>query len=207
MGEFGKRALNKARTKLGILQAMLDLIADTSFKEMKIKDIAERVQITEMTFFNYFQTKDDLLKYFMALWSLDQMALQLQEPLEGEAAIRRIFDTTAQQIHEHPQIMVTLISHLASFSNETATVDVEAAERYLRYPNLVDLYAVPIRSGNEMLLQHLHELNPAADHMQTLMHLASCFYGDPLVAYTSGEDVQSLYKRSLDLILRDIKQA
>ena len=31
MGEFGKRALNKARTKLGILQAMLDLIADTSF--------------------------------------------------------------------------------------------------------------------------------------------------------------------------------
>ncbi len=90
MGKFGKRALNKARTKLGILQAMLDLIADTSFKEMKIKDIAERVQITEMTFFNYFQTKDDLLKYFMALWSLDQMALQLQEPLEGEAAIRRI---------------------------------------------------------------------------------------------------------------------
>ena len=205
MGEFGKRALNKAHTKLGILQAMLDLIADTSFKEMKIKEIAEKVQITEMTFFNYFQTKDDLLKYFMALWSLDQMALQLQEPLTGEAAIRRIFDSTARQIHEHPQVMVTLISHLASQNKETPLFEIGAAERYLRYPDLSELYTIPIQSGNEMLMQHVHELNPAADQMQTLLHLASCFYGDPLVAHTSGEDVQLLYRRSLDLILGAIK--
>lgn len=205
MQEFGKRALNKAQTKLSILEAMLDLFAVTSFKEMKIKEIAEKVQITEMTFFNYFQTKDDLLRYFMAIWSLDQMALQLQEPMQGEAAIRRIFDSTALQIHQHPQVMVTLIGQLASLYSEAAPADVEPAERYLRYPDLGELYAMPIQSGNEMLLQHLQEMNPAADHMQTLMHLASCFYGDPLVAYTSGADVQQLYTRSLDLILREIK--
>jgi len=160
-----------------------------------------------MTFFNYFQTKDDLLGYFMAIWSLDQMALQLQEPLHGEAAIRRIFDATAQQIHEHPQVMVTLIGQLASLYREAAPADIEPAERYLRYPDLDDLYTMPLQSGNEMLLQHLHEMNPAVDHMQTLMHLASCFYGDALVAHTSGVDVQILYERSLDLILRDVKKA
>lgn len=180
------------------------LIADTSFKEMKIKEVAEKVGITEMTFFNYFQTKDDLLSCFMARWSLDQMALQLQKPLLGEAAIRRIFDTTAQQIHEHPQIMVTLISRLASLNKETPQHDIEPAERYFRYPELSDLYTMPIQSGNEMLLRHLQEINPAADHMKTLMHLASCFYGDPLVAHTSGADIQLLYKSSLDLILGEL---
>ncbi len=204
MAEFGKRALNKAQTKLNILQAMFELIAVTSFKEMKVKDIAEKVKITEMTFFNYFQKKDDLLNYFMGIWSLDQTALQLQEPLAGEAAIRRIFDTTAQQIHKHPQVMATLISYLASLYIDPAPHGIEPAERYLRYPELSDLHTMTPKNGNEMLLQHLMEMNPTADHMKILMHLASCFYGDALVAHTSGEDVQELYKRSLDLILRDV---
>lgn len=204
MKGFGKRALNKAQTRLNILQAMLDLIAHTSFKEMKIKDIAESVQITEMTFFNYFQTKDDLLKYFMAIWSLDQMALQLQEPLAGEAAIRRMFDTTAREIHRHPHVMVTLIGYLPSLYQEPVALEVDPAERYLRYPDLDELYTMPIQSGNDMLLQHLEEMSPGVDHMQTLMHLASCFYGDPLVAYTSGADVQALYKSSLDLVLGNL---
>lgn len=204
MTEFGKRALNKAQTKLNILQAMLELIAHTNFKEMKIKDIVEKVEITEMTFFNYFQSKDDLLKYLMEIWSLDQTALQLQDPLTGEAAIRRIFDSTARQIQDHPQVMVTLISYLASLYKETPPLGIEAAERYLRYPKLSDLYTMKLKDGNEMLLQHLQEMNPTANHMQILLHLASCFYGDALVAHTSGEDIQSLYKTSLDLILRDL---
>lgn len=205
MKEFGKRALNKAQTRLNILEAMLSIISETSFKEMKIKEIAEKVQITEMTFFNYFQTKDDLLRYFMAIWSLDQMALQLQEPLQGEPAIRRLFAMTAEQIQQHPQVMVTLIGQLASLYDDNAPPNVEPAERYLRYPDLQALYLLPMQSGNEMLLRHLQEMNPAADHVRTLLHLASCFYGDPLVAHTSGADVQLLYKNSLDLILRDLK--
>ncbi len=203
--EFGKRAINKAQTKLDILEAMLDFIAETSFREMKVRDIAARVGITEMTFFNYFQSKDDLLRYFMAIWSLDQMALQLQKPLKGEAAIRRIFNSTALLIHDRPEIMVTLISHLGSIHKVPLVLKVEAAERFLRYPELKALYELPMQSGNDMLLQHLGEMKPRRNHSATLMHLASCFYGDALVAYTGGEDIKKLYKRSLDLILDNIR--
>jgi len=205
MTDFGKRALNKAQTKLNILQAMLELIAETNFKDMKIKDIVKKVKITEMTFFNYFQSKDDLLNYFMGVWSLDQTALQLQSPLAGEAAIRRIFDSTAQQTVEHPRAMVNLISHLASAYQEPSQTDIEPAERYLLYPKLTDLHTAKIKNGNEMLMEHLEEMNPAADHSKILMHLASAFYGDALVAYTSGADIRSLYQESLDLIFEGCK--
>ena len=200
MTDYGKRALNKAQTRLNILQAMLELLADTNFKDMKVKDIVRKVEITEMTFFNYFQSKDDLLNYFMGIWSLDQTALQLQSPLTGEAAIRRIFDSTAEQTVEHPRAMVNLISHLASAYQEPAQTDIEPAERYLLYPELTDLHTATIKSGNEMIIEHLVEMSPAADHTKILMHLASAFYGDALVAYTSGADIRSLYNASIDLI-------
>ena len=45
MADFGKRALNKAQTKLNILEAMLELIADTSFRDMKVKDLVEKVYL------------------------------------------------------------------------------------------------------------------------------------------------------------------
>ena len=205
MTDFGKRALNKAQTRLNILQAMLELLADTNFKDMKVKDIVKKVKITEMTFFNYFQTKDELLNYFMGVWSLDQEALQLQTPLTGEEAIRRIFDSTAQQTVEHPRAMVNLISHLASAYQEPSQTDIEPAERYLLYPTLTDLHSLKIKTGNEMIMTHLQEMNPAADHLKILMHLASAFYGDALVAYTSGADIGSLYQDSLNLIFEGCK--
>jgi hypothetical protein len=52
-----------------------------------------------------------------------------------------------------------------------------------------------------MLLQHLAEIGPGRDHTRTLLHLASCFYGDVIVAHTAGLDIEMLYKNSLDLIL------
>lgn len=205
MADFGKRALNKAQTRLNILQAMLELNADTNFKDMKVRDIVKKVKITEMTFFNYFQSKDELLNYYMGIWSLDQAALQLQNPLSGEAAIRRIFDSTAQQTLKHPRVLANLISHLASAYEEPAQTVIEPAERYLLYPKLADLHTLGIKTGNEMLLEHLGEIDADADHMKILIHLASSFYGDALVAYTSGADIRSLYRESLDLIFQGFR--
>jgi hypothetical protein len=54
-----------------------------------------------------------------------------------------------------------------------------------------------------MLMQHLAEIDPAGDHMQTLLHLASCFYGDVIVAHTAELDIDVLYTNSLDLIFQN----
>ena len=90
-------------------------------------------------------------------------------------------------------------------TNDIAPVanDIEAADRFLLYPDAPELYEAKIPSGNEMLLQHLAEIDPSYDHSGTLLHLASCFYGDVIVAHTAGLDIDSLYSNSLDLILQN----
>ncbi len=201
MTTFGKRDLNKAQTRLDILGAVYSLTSEVNFRALKVKSIADEINITEMTFFNYFKKKEDILRYMMGLWGLDLMVLQHQAPLSGEAAIRRIFQQTAEHVKKHPGLLVSFVSYLVTAEIDPNADNIEAADRYLLYPDLPELYEQRIRSGNEMLLQHLHEMNPSTDHTKTLFHLASCFYGDVLVAHTANLDIEMLYTNSLDLIL------
>lgn len=205
MADYGKRALNKAQTRLDILNASYRMTDVVNFRDLKAKDIAQVVGITEMTFFNYFAKKEDILRFMMGIWTLDIIAQHLQAPLSGEAAIRRLFSHAAQQVKQHPRMMVSFIAYIVTNEISPEAEVIEAPDRYLRYPEMPELYEVRIPSGNEILMHHLVEIDPAQDHMRTLLHLASCFYGDVLVAHTAGVDIDMLYTNSLDIILQRFK--
>lgn len=205
MAEFGKRALNKAQTRLNVLDSVYQLTKTSNFRDLKVTSIVSEIGITEMTFFNYFQKKEDILRYMMGIWALDLMVLQHRQPLAGEAAIRRVFHHTAEQVKRHPRLIANFVASLLTSELVPNANDVEAADRYLLYPDIPALFEVKILSGNEILLQHLSEIDAAGDHMETLVHLASCFYGDLIVAQTAGLDIHELYANSLDLILRPLE--
>ena len=200
MTDFGKRVLNKAQTRLDVLNAVYRLSKKMNFRDLKVKSIAKEIGITEMTFFNYFQKKEDVLKYMMGIWALDLVALQLGHPMSGEAAIRRVLHHTAEQVKKHPRLMANFVASLLTSEVDPNPNDIEAADRFLLYPDSPELYEARIPNGNEILLQHLAEIDPAGDHMGTLIHLASCLYGDIIVAHTAGLDIDILYTSSLDLI-------
>lgn len=199
MVDYGKRALNRAQTRLDILNASYRMSEAKTFRDLKVKDIALAVGITEMTFFNHFAKKEDILRFMMGAWALDIIAQQLREPLTGEAAIRRIYSRTAQQVTQHPRMMVSFIAYIVTNEISPEADVIEAPDRYLLYPEMPELYEARIPSGNEILLHHLTEISPSRDYTNTLLHLASCFYGDVLVAHTAGIDVDELYTKSLDL--------
>ena len=203
MTDFGKRALNKAQTRLNVLDTVYRLTITSNFRDLKVKSIAEEIGITEMTFFNYFKKKEDILKYMMGIWALDLMVLQHRQPLTGESAIRRLFNHTAEQVKKHPRLIANFVASLLTSEIDPMANDIEAADRFLLYQDVPELYEVKILSGNEILMQHLAEIDPTRDHMGTLLHLASCFYGDVIVAQTAGLDIDMLYTNSLDLILKN----
>jgi AcrR family transcriptional regulator len=205
MADYGKRALNRAQTRMDILDAAYRMTETVNFRELKVKDIAQAVGITEMTFFNHYAKKEDILRYMMGVWALDIAAQQFSAPLAGEAAIRRIFAMTAQQVKQYPRMMVSFIAYIVTNEISPDAEVLDAPDRYLRYPQMPELHEARIPSGNEMLLYHLNEIAPGQNHMETLLHLASSFYGDVLVAHTAEVDIGMLYTKSLDLILGRVK--
>jgi len=198
--EFGKRELNKAKTRLNILDVVYKLGSTTNFEELMVTTIADKVGITEKTFYNYFPKKEDILKYMTSIWWLDLFVKQHEEPLKGELAIRRIFEHTAKNVNEHPKLMASYVASLLTRDLEASSYNIEAVDRYVLYPDLPFLYEMYIPSGNEILIQHIMEIDPSQDPTNKLLHLATSFYGSFLVAHTSGIDINKLYNDSLNMI-------
>ncbi len=202
MNDFGQRELKKAKTKLECLKAMHILSKNKSFKDIKAKDIASAVAITEMTFFNYFKTKEELLLYYMRMWCLDQMAAQLLRPLRGYAAVYRIFLHTSNEIKAYPTIMLSLIGYIASLHEKPTLLTIEPAEIYLRHPDLSSLQNGDILDFDHLMLNHLEEIELKLSKQETLNLLRSAFYGDAINAHMTDQETQKLYELSLNTIFK-----
>lgn len=202
MNTYRHRELKKAKTKLECLSAMHNMSKNKSFKDIKAKEIANAVGITEMTFFNYFKTKDELLLYYMRMWSLEQMAIQIEKPLKGYDAIHRIFINTANEIKAYPTIMLSLIGYIASLHEKPTVFTVEPAEIYLRYPNLVVLQKSDILNFDQLILRHLQEMELTLSLQETLNLIRSAFYGDAINAHMTAQETEKLYELSLKTILK-----
>ncbi len=63
---MGLREEKKAEQRRAILDAAAALFRKRGYEETHIRDIAERLRISEVTFFNYFPTKDALIIAFAA---------------------------------------------------------------------------------------------------------------------------------------------
>jgi TetR/AcrR family transcriptional regulator, regulator of mycofactocin system len=60
-GHAGIRTRKKARTRLAIQDAALDLFADWGFEATTVEQIAQRADVSPSTFFRYFGTKADII--------------------------------------------------------------------------------------------------------------------------------------------------
>src|SRR5687767_1736079 len=96
-----------AQTKLGLLDAAMAAIRSRSLEEVTVRELCDRVSISEGSFFNYFPKKPDVLTYYVQLWSIEMAwhAEQLAAAAGGLAAIEEIFVLTARRVAENPSPM------------------------------------------------------------------------------------------------------
>lgn len=85
----GKRAANKEATQRRILKAALELFETKGYERTTTSAVAKRAKIAEGTVFNYFETKDDIVLYFMEL-----------EIDEAIAAVRKIPASSGATLEE-----------------------------------------------------------------------------------------------------------
>ena len=200
MKKYGLRELKKAQTKLDCINVGYELTKVCRFRELMVKDIISKVGITEMTFFNYFKNKDELLLYWMDIWKLDQIVIQINNPLNGKEAIKRIFFDSAQRVKEHPLMMMNIISYIVSLNQQPPQVTLEPALRHLLYTEFEEVINIDIIDIDEIILSHLKDMGVDNDkEMLRLLHTS--FYGDALQAHMRGEDLVELYSTSLNNIL------
>jgi AcrR family transcriptional regulator len=91
---MGWREEKKQRQRLQIVHAALELFRDAGYDETRVRDIAERADISEATFFNYFPAKDLVLdELALAQVELFREALAYQLGVDDKGVPERILET------------------------------------------------------------------------------------------------------------------
>ena len=130
------------------------------------------------------------------------------------AMIEGIFARTAESAAAHPKVMLALIAHQTRMGNEVVMPGVEDAVRWLNFPELTGVESLP-EDGFETLvppllieaIQH-GVLPPSTDVEETMLVLASLFFGTPLLLCPRApEHVGDAYASQLRLIWRGLRAA
>lgn len=198
-----------ARTKLALLDAMLERLREKPLADITVRELCDVVEVSEATFFNYFKKKDDLLRYFVQIWTLEVSLVATEAAGEdgGVDYIGAVFEHTGRRIADNPRVMLEIIGYISSSPPEDLACTPEplgAAERLQAFPDIEDVVAVEeceidamFRSGIERAKKR-GELPERVDTEAAVAAVIAIFFGIPLWhAAREPAAVASLYAASL----------
>ena len=200
-----------ARVRLAILSVVLQLMKERSLAEISVREICQLAQVAPATFFNYFPSKEDVLVYYMQLWSipvtLQCRAMAMQRTVLD--AIITVFDYTAREMEQYPRLMFEIIAYIAHATEPPHPSSLTRAERLLAFPDLPGAEDVESQSIDELFTAQLKQAVRAGELPSSLetgavaLLLKTIFYGVPLATRREGvHTIRSAYHEALEVLLK-----
>jgi AcrR family transcriptional regulator len=201
------REIKKARSKLSIFKACLELVREKSFREVKVEEICEKAEVSKVTFFKFFQQKEDLLVYFMRIW-LDQRLLELKNnPARGLDGIRFLFKSVAKGTNDRPKLMLSLISFLAEMNMHPEMPVLSEAEITLLFPGNEAFVHPAAPNLGELFYRFIEEakedcqISKERSTEDLVKVIFTIFYGAYLTAHIyNSKDIMEYYELHLNLL-------
>ena len=187
-----------ATQKLKILDTFDEKLKQKSLNDISVKEIANELDISEMTFFNYFGSKKEVLIYFIELWSL-----QMQIHIEGKRAkeaIYTIFKETAKTIENNPNLFMEIVSTMALQGMSKKDISIGKAERIIYFGEDIRYK----EGGFRELIMPLIEDIVDGEH-QTFVYISlynTCFSTPLLMKCKGFGSLKEQYFKQIDYILK-----
>ena len=191
-----------ATLKLQILNTFDEKLKTKALADISVKEIAKELNISEMTFFNYFGSKKEVLIYFIELWSLEmQMHIEGLEPMQ---AIYKIFEQTANTIEKNPKLFMEIVASMALHGMSIKDIPISKAERILRFG--VD---TTHKEGGfpDIVKPLLARLNIAQDRQEFIYTALfnTCFATPLFMKCPEFKELKTRYFEQLDFILKEVR--
>lgn len=203
------RERKHALTKFALLDVVITKLRDKPLAEISVAKICKIVPISEVTFYNYFSKKSDLINYFMQLWSIDLLwHIKKRNIEEGLGLIEEILEFTANTVEEIPNVMAEIIIMVAQNRNEIKFQLLSHAEHLIyskkhSYPEII-----PERNLDAIIIPSLQIASeqgnlPKDVDVNAVYHsILSILYGVPIaILYTTSSDtsqkIRSQYRKQI----------
>jgi len=203
------REQKKGLLKLALLETALDLIKQKSFDEITVKEICLPNNISEVTFFTYFEKKNDILRFFMLIWNfMREVQMHQHGRPRGLEGIYSLFEDIAATDNSLV-IMVSLISYISKLQQVPEKTKLTGGEIYALFPELPAaqlLIPMELEAQLELHIKQANEKEEIPTSMESealVSSLSSLFYGMPLIVYMKQEnDLKKAYSQALDIIFK-----
>jgi AcrR family transcriptional regulator len=137
---MGLRQEKKAEQRRAILNTAAALFRKRGYEETRIRDIVERLRISEVTFFNYFPTKDALIMAF-ALEMLEFSIAAAKRELERDECsvpdrIRSVIRQWATSWDSDPEFHALVAKQSGLMTDVTGVLRDRSLQLYEQYERL-----------------------------------------------------------------------
>lgn len=182
--EPGLREKKKAKQKIGIMNALVIALETKRLNAIKIEELCNSLEISKVTFFNYFQSKEEVLYYFIYQWNFKTQHTIFLNKLSGLEAIESIF----YSIGNHKSglnIMMSIVQYVVK-QEEFTPLTITDYEYFLYNEQMADPDIKP-KTLLEMFYEALDCYNLSKDDKNKLIDLLIVgFYGVPIKSKLSG---------------------
>lgn len=209
MTELSLRERKFAMTKIALMDAVLARLQAQALDDVAVKEVCNEVQVSETTFFNYFPSKQDVIIYYVQVWSIG-VAWEMQQCLKAGGthldALRTMFDLTADMNTKYPGVMGEIVAYQARKRGGITFSSLTSAEYAYHFPDSPDVQNITARGIDQLLSEQLSaahqsgEISVEIDLQALTMILISIFFVTP-VRLAPGESIKATYRRQLDQLL------
>lgn len=175
---MGRRERRAAETRVRLFRCALQLFAARGFSDVRVEDITEAADVGKGTFFNYFESKDDVLGVVAEI-QLGKVREALQQAESGkgsiQATLHHFFQRVAEEPARSPDLARALISSFLASERIRKQMDRNLSDGRRMVARIVELG------------QKRGEINPRLKPEQVAAQLQQSFMGTLLLWSLRGE--------------------
>jgi AcrR family transcriptional regulator len=205
-----------AQTKLALLHAAVEKMKEKRLEAISVKELCETIPVSEMTFYNYFPKKTDLLVYYIQITFIE-MAWYLQHAVKNKTnleMVEELFDFASRKVIANPFVMTETLSLLGQERKNPEFEGLSRAEQLLALPDLPGIEEVDVKETRleTMIEPYLRqaieqgELPEGTDLNTAVIMTTSIFAGLVMNLHlTEPELIRPLCRRQLRLLWKALR--
>lgn len=202
------RERKKYLTMSSILKEFIHSLEEQNFHEILIEDVCNKANISKVTFFRYFHSKEEVLDYFVLRWCFQRTLEIYSNAYRGWEGIQKVFQSAAE-IPNAEKILVSLLHYYSKLKEKPTKKQLSEYERYVIANGQTEGLGIQILSLREIILHYLMQITELDESKQLIVadHLMTLLYGIPFQVHIQMQGARSLseaYSIHLEMLFNGI---
>lgn len=178
---FGVREKKTAQLRVSILEEMLRLLKTKNLSSILIDDLCYNLNTTKVTFFKYFNYKEQVLDYFVCRWLYERSFDIHRKKYKGEEGLYNVFKSICEDEILGKKIMVSLVNYYSKLTEKPAAINPTSYEYFLFNEEAFKQNVKPM-DLREIFVHYLSDIKdiPPSRFNDLVCQLLALMYGVPI---------------------------